>query len=118
MPVISVFKLAETSVILQKKGYARCPIESSKEYKSAHFTTIEALRQATPPVYQAVAETSTRSPRSAQPREAQYELALLAPEIKDTQSETPPLPGTPWNRGCIVGAKLPLKPKHVWSMRG
>jgi hypothetical protein len=23
----------------------------------------------------------------------------------------------PWNKGKIVGAKLPLRPKHVWSIR-
>jgi hypothetical protein len=22
-----------------------------------------------------------------------------------------------WNKGCIVGQKLPLKPKHVWAIR-
>lgn len=24
---------------------------------------------------------------------------------------------TPWNKGKIVGAKPPLRPKHVWSIR-
>lgn len=24
---------------------------------------------------------------------------------------------TPWNRGKMVGAKPPLRPKHVWSIR-
>jgi hypothetical protein len=23
----------------------------------------------------------------------------------------------PWNKGRIVGAKRPLRPKHVWSIR-
>jgi hypothetical protein len=23
----------------------------------------------------------------------------------------------PWNKGKIVGAKPPLRPKHVWSIR-
>ncbi|MFD0914786.1 tyrosine-type recombinase/integrase [Pseudahrensia aquimaris] len=25
--------------------------------------------------------------------------------------------GTPWNKGRLVGAKLALKPKHVWALR-
>ena len=24
---------------------------------------------------------------------------------------------TPWNKGKLVGAKPPLRPKHVWSIR-
>ncbi len=24
---------------------------------------------------------------------------------------------TPWNKGKLIGAKLPLRPKHVWSIR-
>jgi hypothetical protein len=23
----------------------------------------------------------------------------------------------PWNKGKIIGAKAPLRPKHVWSIR-
>jgi hypothetical protein len=23
----------------------------------------------------------------------------------------------PWNKGKLIGAKLPLRPKHVWSIR-
>jgi integrase len=26
-------------------------------------------------------------------------------------------PRTPWNKGKLVGAKPPLRPKHVWSIR-
>src|SRR5215470_10344372 len=26
-------------------------------------------------------------------------------------------PHTPWNKGKLVGAKPPLRPKHVWSIR-
>lgn len=26
-------------------------------------------------------------------------------------------PRVPWNRGRIVGPKLPLKPKHIWALR-
>ena len=28
-----------------------------------------------------------------------------------------PLTRHPWNKGKIVGAKPPLRPKHVWSIR-
>jgi integrase len=28
-----------------------------------------------------------------------------------------PLKPTPWNRGKLIGAKPPLRPKHVWSIR-
>ena len=27
------------------------------------------------------------------------------------------LPGMPWNKGKLAGAKPPLRPKHVWSIR-
>ena len=26
-------------------------------------------------------------------------------------------PHTPWNKGKLIGAKPPLRPKHVWSIR-
>jgi integrase len=26
-------------------------------------------------------------------------------------------PRTPWNKGKLIGAKTPLRPKHVWSIR-
>ena len=29
----------------------------------------------------------------------------------------PPPPRQPWNKGKFVGAKPPLRPKHVWSIR-
>ena len=30
----------------------------------------------------------------------------------------PPAPKrTPWNKGKLTGAKPPLRPKHVWSIR-
>src|SRR5712671_1889949 len=28
-----------------------------------------------------------------------------------------PLPLTAWNKGKLIGAKPPLRPKHVWSIR-
>ncbi|WOH49417.1 tyrosine-type recombinase/integrase [Bradyrhizobium sp. sBnM-33] len=34
------------------------------------------------------------------------------------QVNTPPAPKrVPWNRGKLTGAKPPLRPKHVWSIR-
>ena len=26
-------------------------------------------------------------------------------------------PRTPWNKGKLIGAKPPLRPSHVWSIR-
>ncbi|MET4388150.1 integrase [Bradyrhizobium sp. F1.4.3] len=38
--------------------------------------------------------------------------------MTDILSATPAvLKYTPWNKGKIVGAKPPLRPKHVWSIR-
>lgn len=34
-----------------------------------------------------------------------------------TQSDLFRLPRKPWNAGRIVGAKSPLKPKHIWAIR-
>jgi hypothetical protein len=37
------------------------------------------------------------------------------------QSEDNPIPAAPkraaWNKGKLIGAKPPLRPKHVWSIR-
>jgi hypothetical protein len=32
-------------------------------------------------------------------------------------SNTVPANRIPWNKGKIIGAKPPLRPKHVWSIR-
>src|SRR5262245_25464470 len=38
--------------------------------------------------------------------------------MQDHESLGPTLPGrTPWNKGKLTGAKPPLRPKHVWSIR-
>src|SRR3954462_5952919 len=38
--------------------------------------------------------------------------------MTDILSTTPAVSKhTPWNKGKIVGAKPPLRPKHVWSIR-
>src|SRR5213082_3174173 len=35
----------------------------------------------------------------------------------DEHSLSPPPARRPWNKGKLVGAKPPLSPKHVWSIR-
>jgi integrase len=38
--------------------------------------------------------------------------------MQDNQTQTPVGPKrTPWNKGKLTGAKPPLRPKHVWSIR-
>jgi hypothetical protein len=38
--------------------------------------------------------------------------------MQDKVNATPaPLKRVPWNRGKVTGAKPPLRPKHVWSIR-
>jgi hypothetical protein len=37
------------------------------------------------------------------------------PDNEDCFSQTPRR--TPWNKGKLIGAKPPLRPKHVWSIR-
>jgi integrase len=32
-------------------------------------------------------------------------------------ASTPPQKRVPWNKGKLIGAKPPLRPKHVWSIR-
>jgi hypothetical protein len=29
----------------------------------------------------------------------------------------PSIVGLPWNKGCLIGQKRPLKPKEVWAIR-
>jgi hypothetical protein len=82
---------------------------------------IEALRQAISPVCQAAPENGTDKSGLVQSSEylseEQYEFALFPPDIADTPSEQQHHPVTLWNRGRIVGAKLPLRPKHMWTLR-
>src|SRR3982751_1407027 len=35
----------------------------------------------------------------------------------NANSELPALKRIPWNKGKLIGAKPPLRPKHVWSIR-
>jgi hypothetical protein len=38
--------------------------------------------------------------------------------MQDHENSVPVAPGhAPWNKGKLIGAKLPLRPKHVWSIR-
>src|SRR3979411_1714737 len=38
--------------------------------------------------------------------------------MQDHQNPRPTAPKrTPWNKGKLIGAKPPLRPKHVWSIR-
>jgi integrase len=89
--------------------------KAPKKVSPRTLQRLEALRQAIPPLYQAASETVPIPVDAA--LDAQYELALFPQVIAETPMEPKHLPGTPWNRGRIVGAKLPLKPKHVWSLR-
>ena len=38
--------------------------------------------------------------------------------MHDQEESIPSAPKfTPWNKGKLIGAKPPLRPKHVWSIR-
>src|SRR5256885_4380520 len=38
--------------------------------------------------------------------------------MQDHENPIPaPSKRTPWNKGKLIGAKPPLRPKHVWSIR-
>jgi hypothetical protein len=38
--------------------------------------------------------------------------------MPDTEPTTSTNPNrTPWNKGKLIGARPPLRPKHVWSIR-
>jgi hypothetical protein len=38
--------------------------------------------------------------------------------VQDHQNHVPPAPKrVAWNKGKLIGAKPPLRPKHVWSIR-
>jgi hypothetical protein len=77
-----------------------------RKVSSRTLQRLEALRQTFPPVYQAASEIAPLPDDGAS--NAQYEFAWSLPDIADTQSPPQRLPGTPWNRGRIVG---PYKPK-------
>ena len=37
--------------------------------------------------------------------------------MSDNENYSPPNKRTPWNKGKLIGARPPLRPKHVWSIR-
>ena len=37
--------------------------------------------------------------------------------MSDNENGSPPNKRTPWNKGKLIGARPPLRPKHVWSIR-
>jgi len=37
--------------------------------------------------------------------------------MQDQVNATPAPKRVPWNKGKVTGAKPPLRPKHVWSIR-
>jgi hypothetical protein len=37
--------------------------------------------------------------------------------MPDNENWSPANKRTPWNKGKLVGARPPLRPKHVWSIR-
>jgi hypothetical protein len=37
--------------------------------------------------------------------------------MSDNENCSPPNKRTPWNKGELIGARPPLRPKHVWSIR-
>jgi hypothetical protein len=37
--------------------------------------------------------------------------------MHDQANATPEPKRVPWNKGKLTGAKPPLRPKHVWSIR-
>jgi hypothetical protein len=37
--------------------------------------------------------------------------------MSDNENCSPASNRTPWNKGKLIGARPPLRPKHVWSIR-
>ena len=37
--------------------------------------------------------------------------------MSDNENCSPPNKRIPWNKGKLIGARPPLRPKHVWSIR-
>src|SRR6516162_4274364 len=37
--------------------------------------------------------------------------------MESREKSATPIATTPWNKGKLIGAKPPLRPKHVWSIR-
>ncbi len=75
---------------------------------------IEAARSAQAIPFQTMAEKASAHATSTESNadEVQEEFVWTFPK---TNEKAPS--GTPWNKDRSVGAKLALKPKHVWSLR-
>src|SRR5215467_13038058 len=57
---------------------------------------------------------------SRRSRQQRADLLLLNRSVWPMQNEEHVIPDTqrkPWNKGKLIGAKPPLRPKHVWSIR-
>jgi hypothetical protein len=37
--------------------------------------------------------------------------------MESREKSATPVATAPWNKGKLIGAKPPLRPKHVWSIR-
>jgi len=37
--------------------------------------------------------------------------------MSDHENCSPTSKHTPWNKGKLIGARPPLRPKHIWSIR-
>ena len=74
---------------------------------------IESARRSQPTPFQTKAERLTHAASTeSDAGEVQEEFVWTFPETHKKASS-----GTPWNKGRSVGAKLALKPRHVWSLR-
>lgn len=65
-------------------------------------------------------QADVRSPPVADPcrvRFRQWRVSSLGASMEGVMAQTDlfTLPHKPWNAGRLVGAKAPLKPKHIWG---
>ena len=75
---------------------------------------VEAARSTQPIPFQTMAEKASAHITSTEPGAEEIQEEFVWTFLK---SEGKASSGTPWNKGRSVGAKLALKPKHVWSLR-
>ncbi len=55
------------------------------------------------------------APCGTQPRKTPAQAVRVT--MEDHQDNFQDRRGEPWNKGKLIGAKPPLRPKHVWSIR-
>jgi integrase len=60
------------------------------------------------------AERRTSAPFEKSPKETRYVSNIMD---KIVRIETPDQSREPWNKGKVIGARPPLRPKHVWAVR-